>query len=381
MSNEPWKGWIPGVLSNLQMEKLCEEGYITSIKKTENVFKIGSSSIDLHLTDEGYEMFQGSVKPFGDRYKFHVTRDELAKKLSPNENEEFVLEEKKTYLFKLCERLEGLKEASIHGQATAKSTIGRIDVLARLIVDGMDCYECFDPEGLQKGSGDMYLEITPMTFPVKVKKDIPLSQLRLFYGDPKNVEIKGEELYETVFNRKKEDGSLSVDLSKTKIGESNEEACAFCTIENNSVEPVKLWVEKEEVKKPNPKDYWEPKNIDKLERLKIEKNAFYIIRSKERISLPEGVAIYCRATDETIGEMRIHYAGFVHPYFGKNRKDGETGTPLIFEIRGHDVDVSLRNGEKMALLIFYRMSEDDTLKDNAYTNQELQLSKIFKEWK
>lgn len=29
-----------------------------------------------------------------------------------------------------------------------------------------------------------------------------------------------------------------------------------------------------------------------------------------------GVAVYCRPSDETIGEMRIHYAGFVHPGFG-----------------------------------------------------------------
>ncbi len=376
MSNEPWKGWIPGVLSKKQLKILVKSNCITNVRYPNKACK--ESSIDLYLTDQGYIMNKGSVKPSGNKYIEEVLDKKLAKSL-PTEKGGIKLKPKTTYLFKLRENISGLKKSGIYGQATAKSTIGRVDVLARLIVDGMDCYEGFDPDGLKKSSGEMYIEITPMTFWVKVKKDIPLSQLRLFYGDPKNVEIKGKELYETVFNCENQDGSLSVDLSKTKIGESDEEACAFCTIENDSVEPIKLWEEEEE-KKPDPKDYWEPKSPDELDRLKIEKNAFYIMRSKERISMPEGVAVYCRATDETIGEMRIHYAGFVHPYFGKKRKDKKIGTPLIFEIRGHDVDVSLRNGEKMAILTFYRMSKDDTQQDNAYTNQELQLSKIFKEW-
>ena len=35
-----------------------------------------------------------------------------------------------------------------YGQATAKSSVGRLDVLARLIVDGMDHYEAFHPQAI-----------------------------------------------------------------------------------------------------------------------------------------------------------------------------------------------------------------------------------------
>jgi dCTP deaminase len=100
------------------------------------------------------------------------------------------------------------------------------------------------------------------------------------------------------------------------------------------------------------------------------------------ISLPDGVAVYCRAIDEAIGEMRIHYAGFVHPFFGSGREDGKPGTPLIFEVRGHDVDVSLKDGEKMARLIFYRMSRPciKKKKKDSYTEQTLKLSAIFAAW-
>jgi dCTP deaminase len=102
------------------------------------------------------------------------------------------------------------------------------------------------------------------------------------------------------------------------------------------------------------------------------------------MAVPKGIAVYCRAIDETIGEMRIHYAGFVHPFFGLDRGDGTRGTPLIFEVRGHDVDANLIHGEKMARMTFYRMSEDavpdqDTNKQ-AYNEQTLKLSTFFGDW-
>ena len=56
---------------------------------------------------------------------------------------------------------------------------------------------------------------------------------------------------------------------------------------------------------------------------------------------------------------------------------------MIFEVRGHQVDVTLGHGEKMANLIFYRMSKDCSSEDNeqsAYGKQTLQLSKFFEEW-
>ena len=100
------------------------------------------------------------------------------------------------------------------------------------------------------------------------------------------------------------------------------------------------------------------------------------------VPVPKGIAVYCRASDETIGEMRIHYAGFVHPFFGLERSDGRRGTPLIFEVRGHELDVSLMNREKMARLEFYRMSEDAMQEPHSgqYATQSLKLSKFFAAW-
>jgi deoxycytidine triphosphate deaminase len=146
---------------------------------------------------------------------------------------------------------------------------------------------------------------------------------------------------------------------------------------------IDLWGHPEE-ERPKPWHHWRFEFADQNERLRIVKDRFYIIRSHEKIHLPRGVAVYCRASDETIGEMRIHYAGFVHPFFGSERTDGKRGTPLIFEVRGHDIDVSLRNREKMARLEFYRMAEDAREEEgremDPYAAQTLKLSKFFAAW-
>ncbi len=384
--SEPWKKWIPGVLSKSQLQGLCRDNYIENVDGWDDDGKgpIDYSALDLTLTGEGNRMIGGSVKPFGDRYESQTRSQGLLERLKPDGNGTYLLKSTHTYLFKLKERL---RFKGLYGQATAKSTIGRMDVLARLIVDGADYYEGFDPVALQRGSGEMYIEITPMTFNVRVKEGIKLSQLRVFRGKPEDSEIRGHEVYESLLHGEHEpktDASLSVDLQAATI--RGHQVCAFWA---NRVpetdEPIDLW-QHEDGCKPIPCRYWRFLKSDDHRRVKIEKNHFYIIRSKEKITLPGGIAVYCRASDETIGEMRIHYAGFVHPFFGQEREGGREGTPLIFEVRGHDVNVSLKDGEKMAQLVFYRMSEPCEKKQvssagkKTYNEQTLELSKIFAPW-
>lgn len=377
MSANPWDDWTPGVLSKSQVRALCDIGHVSGVVNLADA--VDHSALDLTLSAEVYTMIDGAVKPFGPRYKHTVLQQGLARRLEAGTDGTFLLKERETYLFKLAEKLDDLKASGIHGQATAKSSVGRVDVLARLIVDGMDGYEFFAPDKL--GNGDLYLEVTPLTFPVRVKEGISLSQLRFFYGSPRDCEIRGREAYKTfIKGSSTDDGTLSVDLSPTEL--SGQQIVAFCA-HNREEEggAIPLW---KVDAPPDPCQFWQFVTCDQNKRLSLQKNLFYILRSKERIALPRGVAVYCRAIDETFGEMRIHYAGFVHPFFGRGRSDGTVGTPLIFEVRGHDVHVSLKDGEKMARLTFYRMPEDaedeSTAEQRFYENQTLQLSKFFGQW-
>ncbi len=384
MSTSPWKEWIPGALNDRQLQEMITRGFIENA----NGCSIDYSSFDLRLSDVGYEMLRGSVKPQGGGYEHFLTSEtNYARRLHFDGNGTVTLDPKKTYVFELKERLSTkLKSSNIHGQATAKSSVGRVDVLARLIVDGMHNYEGFDKSMWDRGTGSMFLEVTPITFKVRVKADRSLSQLRLFQGKPEGSEVQAEELYEAVLLRdgpSSPDDYLRVDLSNLLIGTRS--AAAFrakAKIET----PVNLWVEKDNngklVNRPDPNDYWELE-ASEAGRVQITQRNFYLLRSKERISLRRGICVYCRAIDETIGEMRIHYAGFVHPYFGFPEKPGSPeGTPLIFEVRGHDVDVVLNDNEPLARLQFYRMSQDcsetpDPKRLSPYNAQTLQLSRFF----
>lgn len=379
MTLDDFEGWLPGVLSAEQVRYLAQAGHIMNM--TEDPRAVDNSAVDLHLTDDGYELQEGSVKPSGKAsYLNDLKKHGLVKPHPPELDGTFILERKKTYLFRLNESLNLRKDDyPFYGQATAKSSVGRVDVLARLIVDGSVDYEKFEPHETSEGSGLLYVEITPITFRVRVKPGIALTQLRFFLGDPRKVEIETPELYRTALKgSSRADGTLSVDLHAVDVG--GLQASAFSTFVDGSDDPIALWDE-EGTTKPQAWKYWRLRKCDERERLRIEKGEFYILRSRERIALPGGVAVYCRASDETIGEMRIHYAGFVHPHFGRNRDDNEIGTPLIFEVRGHDVDVNLLQGERMARLIFYRMSSDAAVGERTkYEKQTLKLSKFFAEW-
>jgi hypothetical protein len=184
----PWSDWIPGVLSKRQVLELCHQGYLL---QTGSEPSVDHSSIDLHLFDEGWELPLGSIKPSGRSYLHFVEQHELSKKLSSSGGM-YQLNPRTTYLFRIRERLGPLRGSGIYGQATAKSSVGRLDVLARLVVDGSSRYEGSSDE-LGQSSGEMFLEITLMTFPIRIKEGTSLSQLRLFYGEPEACEVRSRE--------------------------------------------------------------------------------------------------------------------------------------------------------------------------------------------
>jgi dCTP deaminase len=367
----PWDDWIPGVLSKRQVKLLIDKGLVAGVKDPSK--SIDASSLDLTLSSEVYLLPDGAIKPSGPRYQDEL--NEFGQPLESANGGDTTLEARQTYVVKLQEQLNRVGETRIFGMATAKSSVGRIDVLARLIVDGMNCYEYFNPE--RELSGALFLEITPLTFSVRIRPGESLSQLRLFYGDPEDCRLSGKEANATFLKHSSvNDDTLSIDLEPVDI--SGEQVIGFRAKENPDLKPIPLWG----LGQSSPDEYWNFVSPEASKRLRLKKNSFYILRSKEWLALPKGVAVYCRANDESFGEMRIHYAGFAHPMFGRSRKDDQIGTPLIFEVRGHDVNVSLKDGESMARLLFYRMSEDAAPSDagDDYETQILKLSKFFAAW-
>ncbi len=381
---EPFR---PGVLGQAELKKLIEDGVIVGSQEK----NVKRSAINLTLGNEMWEM-HGGIK--GNR---NTSFSKVV--ASPNYYSEIhditsgvVLEPKRTYVVKLKEQYVKEKNYNqLYGHATGRSSIGRLDVLTRMIADYSDFYDELPcPKILETKNEpiDLYIEITPITFRIKIKEGLTLNQLRFYSGRPSISSINGEQaaLFNklTLYNDGKpvpenQYNQLSVDLSPDKNGVSAYKAKKELT------EYIDLSASKGTY---DPKKFWDPKVMDQDRKtFEIEPEDFYIIRSHERLNLPDDIAVYAKAMTEKIGELRIHYAGFAHPFFGFYREE-KNGSPLIFEIRGHNVKTFLRDKEHIAKILFYRMSKPIILNDQeieeeqkgGYQNQELKLSNYFKDW-
>ena len=374
----------PGVLNRKELASLSRRDIITNFQENDSDL----SAFDLHLTAKCCHM-KGSLKNLYNTSIPEIQIDDKYHKEDINLTTPFELKRKETYIIQIKEAIKFEETDSFHGRATGKSSIGRLDILTRLLVDRWPCYDEIPPT--YKGS--LYLEITPITFSIIVKEGISLSQLRIFSGDPKYSELTQDvlELYDNMLFEFDEKGTLlpistnriqdlRLDLKPVSI--NGQMASAFKAKELVK-DPIDLTQDKHY---NDPKKYW--KTIlceDDVISIKPEK--FYILRSKERFKLPDDIAVYAQAVTETLGEIRIHYAGFAHPGFGKLRRD-DIGTPLTFEVRGHNVKTFLRDGEILARIKFYRMSdrhiftagEKEKAQADDFQNQELTLSSYFKKW-
>jgi dCTP deaminase len=65
----------------------------------------------------------------------------------------------------------------------------------------------------------------------------------------------------------------------------------------------------------DPRDYWEPLEARHGELL-LDPGEFYILASKEDIEIPVLEAAEMTPIDPSVGEFRVHYAGFFDPGFG-----------------------------------------------------------------
>jgi dCTP deaminase len=347
---------------------------------------VDKSSIDLPLGSK-YWVMKGSCR-IGKGMK--VSSD-LIPRFSQNPTPQRLegdlrLHTDKVYLFEAdCELnlrdtcIQQETDTSIRGKATAKSSIGRLDVLVRLLSDDTSEFDRVVP-GYR---GQLYIEVTPITFNIIVRPGTCLSQLRLFRGSDRLVNITREEFqYEEQFpvvgERFESPDSHEVsypfrlDLSPDPGSEgfSGFMATKGCT------EPI----DPGNKDSYDPHEFWAgvPAHEDAIE---LQPDRLYILRSKERLSMPGHIALECQAYTETMGEWRIEYAGFAHPYFGSMRKGGK-GSPLMFEVRGHNIPTILTDGIPLGNVCFKRMSKpvEPPKEMGAYENQELKLSSCFRDW-
>ena len=86
--------------------------------------------------------------------------------------------------------------------------------------------------------------------------------------------------------------------------------------------------------------------------------------------------------DPSVGEFRVHYAGFFDPGFGYGEDDIK-GTPAVLEVRSHGVPFLLEDGQILGRFLFEPLVSRPpklygTSIGSSYQRQGLCLSKQFK---
>jgi dCTP deaminase len=387
----------PGVLNRAQIRKLIQDGIISGWDSSKDA-DIGASSLDLHIGDKFWKLPAGLKCRNGQNVSDLIskaTKSTLGMEALkvPESGLSIEIKKDEPCLFELQEAIH-LPE-NFYGQGTGRSTIGRLDVLTRLLVDGEEKYDRINPCKERR----LFVEVTPLSFPIKIAKGTPVYQVRICKGDFRKLRIDEDLVkhYSKLMSR--EDGNPITGIEQSHLrlklttighgGGGDIIAYKAKKVEFESENVLALDLDAPD-KTYEPSPYWEPvtaaseeaKKIDGKIALKVKKDSFYILCSQERLHLPPDIAVYAVAMTEEVGELRIHHAGFVHPGFGSKRKDDRKGTPLIFEVRGHDVNMFLMDGNLMAEIHYYPMSEPVPSEELAdpYGGQELKLSKIFKDF-
>ena len=375
---------IAGVLSSQEILELIHKNVITSENGIEKDL-IQPASIDLRLGIKAWRVPASFLPGKGNKVSSRL-KDLAMHEFSLIDGA--VLECGCVYIVKLLENV-SLTD-NLTGIANPKSSTGRLDVFTRLIVDGAMEFEEV-PAGYQ---GPLYAEISPRTFSVLVRTGSRLNQLRLKRGQSftsdKEMEILQEHVglvrYQDNINlpdKIKNGVPLSVDLigENGLIGYKARKHSMLIDIDKPNHYKRELFWEKITVEDLlyQGGDY---KNKNNQGSLILSPDAFYILASKEYVSVPSKYAAEMRAYDTKVGEFRAHYAGFFDPGFGLTEL-GASKTKAVLEVRSHDVPFLIEQDQTVCRLVYEPMANVPSIlygevgSSNNYQAQGLKLAKHF----
>ena len=376
-----------GILSMPQLKEAFAAGIISASEPLIEG-QIQPASLDLRLGAKAWRVQASFLPGAGNRVE-----DKL-KALSMHEidlRDGAVLEKGCVYIAEIMEDLN--LPMGITALANPKSSTGRLDVFTRLIVDGADEFETAPPGYC----GRLYAEISPRTFSILARQGSRLSQLRLRAGAAQLSDAATSALQQQIglthgagiVHHQIRDGvPLSVDLSGAGTG-----AAEWAQTKNPLMPDLVGWrarksvglIDVDKVGAYEVAAFWEKITRSNLSGggLVLNPDEFYILASREYVTVPAEYAAEMTAYDTRIGEFRAHYAGFFDPGFGVAAL-GAGETRAVLEVRSHDVPFLVEEGQTMCRLVYAPLSQvPDTLYGatgggSHYQAQGLKLSKHFK---
>ena len=341
-----------GVLPCQYLERAIAARVIDAGRFTIPDENVQPASLDLRLGEVAYRIrcsFLPDRQTVERRVKDYII-DELDLR-----KDGVVLETKRPYLIPLKERL--ALPASVRGKANPKSSTGRIDVFTRVITD-----ESFRFDEIAAGyDGPLFLEVVPLSFPIRAREDLALNQLRLSVARAELTDDDVRAFHATqplLFDHGKPVAStqlalggglfLGLDLrgdSQGHVGYRARDNAPLLDVAQSSASPV------------DPEPFWETVKREDGDRVVLTPQRFYLLMSNESVSIPPTLAAEMKAYDPTSGELRTHYAGFFDPGFGYDPAGAFAGSRAALEVRAHDVPFMIEHGLRVCKLTFENMLE------------------------
>lgn len=360
-----------GVWPSQQIRDAADSGIITAINPLDPA-QIQPASLDLRLGETAYKVpasfLPGPGATVADKLQaFGVRAFDLAQGA--------VLRRGEVYIIPLQEGLELRKRMS--GLANPKSSTGRLDVFARVITDRGSEFDTIR-EGYR---GPLWLEVAPRSFDVKVRTGSRLAQLRIKTGSPQSSSASVKRLDERAPIVAAEAGmadikdgaiALSVDVS----GEDATGLVGFKARRSSE------YIDVDKVNYYDCEVFWKPVYRPDSGGVVLKIDDFHILATREHIAVPPDYAADMVAYDTLVGEFRAHYAGFFDPGFGYIG-DERVGTPIVLEVRSHEVPFMVEDGQVVGRMELERLSEPTDSPygsdiGSSYQGQGLTLSKQFK---
>ncbi|MCJ7994978.1 2'-deoxycytidine 5'-triphosphate deaminase [Rhizobium cremeum] len=358
-----------GILADRAIGALFGEGRLKSEVMLDHD-QIQPASLDLRLGSKAMRV-RASFMPG----RAHTVAEKL-ERLTLHEidlSEGAVLETGCVYIVPLMESLDLPEEIS--ASANPKSSTGRLDIFTRVMVDHAQEFDKV-PAGYR---GQLYLEISPRTFPIIVRRGSRLSQIRFRVGHALLNEKDLLDLHaaETLVASDAPNVSgggiaLSIDLrgsgSDGLIGYRGKHHTAVIDVDRKDAHDIL--------------DFWEPLYSRGGNELILDPDEFYILVSNEAVHVPPLYAAEMTPYDPLVGEFRVHYAGFFDPGFG-HAAAGGSGSRAVLEVRSHEVPFILEHGQVIGRLVYEHMQEHPQGLYGAgvgsnYQAQGLKLSKHFR---
>ena len=367
---------MKGILSYQQLEQFVNEKRIISNRPIEK-WQFQPNTIDLRLGSVACRV----------RSSFMSLTKNVEEKINENLmytlslKDGAILEKGCVYIIPLQERLN--IPSHIYGKTNPKSSTGRLDIFTRIITDKNYRFNVIQPGY----SGKLFVEVSPMSFTIKVRENDSLNQLRLIDGD--DIRLSQNELekfydsfpllYDKIGNPLPKNDVifnyglfLRIDLSHS----SKRKVVGFKSRKNSAVIDISKKFHYQS------SHFWDQIYSEPDEQIILEPEVFYIFATKERIVIPPGVCGEMIPYDPDSGEMRVHYAGFFDTGFGYEQNSKIKGAKAVLEVRPHDVPFLVEDGQILFRLVFDRNFQvpaqiyGKALNSN-YQYQGLSLSKHF----